>query len=290
MKTLVTLLLVLFALGCSGAFAQDEAVQVDAGQDDAEAAAALASANQNPVANMISVPFEFWHHDGKFGDGFTAVAKPVIPTPVGGMNLINRFIIPYASISGVMNLPDSEFSGAAIDEKGLGDITYQGFLSPANPGALIWGAGLALQMPTASNDALGTNLWSAGPSLLGLTITGKWVLGLLAMNVWDFAGSGDGDVNKLTLQPILSFQLGGGWYLTSTPGITADWTADSGNQWNVPLGGGVGRLQRIGKLPVDLKLVYYKYVEKPDFGPDWSVLFGVKFLIPTGEMKKSMQQ
>lgn len=94
MKTLVTLLLVLFALGCSGAFAQDEAVQVDAGPDDAEAAAALASANQNPVANMISVPFEFWHHDGKFGDGFTAIAKPVIPTPVGGMNLINRFIIP----------------------------------------------------------------------------------------------------------------------------------------------------------------------------------------------------
>jgi len=110
------------------------------------------------------------------------------------------------------------------------------------------------------------------------------------MNVWDFAGSGDGDVNKMTLQPILSYQLGGGWYLTSTPGITADWTADSGNQWNVPLGGGVGRLQRFGKLPVDLKLVYYKYVEKPNFGPDWSALFGVKFIIPTGDMKKSMQQ
>jgi len=65
----------------------------------------------------------------------------------------------------------------------LGDITYQGFLSPANPGSLIWGAGLALQMPTASNDALGTNLWSAGPSVLGLSMQGKWVLGLLAMNV-----------------------------------------------------------------------------------------------------------
>jgi len=291
MKTLLTLLLVLSILGCSGAFAQDEVGQVEAGPDDAEEkAAALAKANQNPVANMISVPFEFWHHDGKLGDGFTAIAKPVIPTPVGGMNLINRFIIPYASISGAMNLPDSEFSGAAIDENGMGDITYQGFLSPANPGALIWGAGLGLQMPTASNDALGTNLWSAGPSVLGLSMQGKWVLGLLAMNVWDFAGSGDGDVNKLTLQPILSYQLGGGWYLTSTPAITADWTADSGNQWNVPLGAGIGKLQRFGKLPVDLKLVYYRYVEQPDFGPDWSVLFGVKFLIPTGEMKKSMQQ
>jgi len=206
------------------------------------------------------------------------------------MNLINRFILPYASISGTMQLPDTEFGGPAVDEKGLGDLTYQGFLSSANPGALIWGAGLALQMPTASNDDLGTDLWSAGPSFLGLTMPGKWVLGVLAQNIWDFAGSGDGDVNRMTLQPILSYQLGDGWYLTSTPAITADWTADSDERWNVPLGAGVGKLQRFGKLPVDLKLVYYNYVVKPTFGPDWSVLLGVKFLIPKASMRASMQQ
>ena len=285
MKTLVTLLLVIITLGCSGAFAQE-----DEGQDEDAKKAALAKANQNPVANLISVPFEFWHHEGPHGDGFTAITKPVIPSSVGGMNLINRFIIPYASISGILQLPDTEFGGPVIDEKGLGDITYQGFLSPSNPGSVIWGAGLALQMPTATNDALGSNLWSAGPSFLALTMPGKWVLGLLAMNIWDFAGSGDGSINKMTLQPILSYQLGDGWYLTSTPAITATWEADSGEKWNVPLGGGFGRLQRFGKLPVDLKLVYYDYLVKPTFGPDWSVLFGVKFLIPTGEMRKSMQQ
>ena len=203
MKTLVTLLLVIITLGCSGAFAQE-----DEGQDEDAKKAALAKANQNPVANLISVPFEFWHHEGPHGDGFTAITKPVIPSSVGGMNLINRFIIPYASISGILQLPDTEFGGPVIDEKGLGDITYQGFLSPSNPGSVIWGAGLALQMPTATNDALGSNLWSAGPSFLALTMPGKWVLGLLAMNIWDFAGSGDGSINKMTLQPILSYQLG----------------------------------------------------------------------------------
>jgi len=65
---------------------------------------------------------------------------------------------------------------------------------------------------------------------------GKWVVGLLAQNVWDFAGSGDTDVNKLTLQPILNFNLGTGWYLTSTPVITSNWTAESGEEWTVPLG------------------------------------------------------
>jgi hypothetical protein len=199
---------------------------------------------------------------------------------VGKLNLINRFILPYASVSGVLQPPDGAAVTTAIDENGLLDLTYQGFLSPADPGAVIWGAGWALQIPTATNDALGTDRWSLGPSGLVLSMPGDWVLGLLVQNVWDIAGSGDADVNKLTLQPILSYQLGQGWYLTSTPVITADWTAESSEQWNVPLGAGVGKLQRVGKLPVDVKLVYYNYVEKPTFGPDWSVLLGVKFLLP----------
>ena len=53
-----------------------------------------------------------------------------------------------------------------VDENGLSDITYQGFLSPANPGALIWGAGATLQLPTASNDLLGQGKYQAGPAAM----------------------------------------------------------------------------------------------------------------------------
>jgi len=268
---LVVMLLSITTIGA----AQDTTEQSQEAQQ-----AKLAKQSQNPVANMISIPFEFWHHDGSDGQGFAGLVKPVIPTPLGKINLINRFILPYLSVDGAMDSPDFEFDGVVVDQKGLSDITYQGFLSPANPGALIWGAGAALQMPTATTDALGTQRWSVGPSLLLLSMPGNWVVGLLAQNIWDFAGSGDTDVNKLTLQPILSYQLGGGWYLTSTPVMTANWTADSGERWNIPLGAGVGKLQRIGKLPVDFKLVYYNYVEKPTLGADWSVLLGVKFLLP----------
>ena len=199
---------------------------------------------------------------------------------MGGLNLINRFILPYANIDGIMQTPGMEASPAVVDEKGLLDITYHGFLSPPDPGDVIWGAGWALQMPIASNDNLGTKRWSLGPSAVVLTMPKSWVLGLLIQNVWDFAGSGDTDINKLTLQPIVNYQLGQGWYLTSTPVITADWNADSGNKWTVPLGAGLGKLQRVGKLPIDFKLVYYSNVEKPEVGPDWSFLFGVKFLLP----------
>jgi hypothetical protein len=257
------------------ALAQDKAVLDEAAQE-----AELAKQSQNPVANMISIPFEFWHNEGPNGKGFTALVKPVIPTSLGKINLINRFILPYASISGTIQPPGTEFSDPVVDEKGLADFTYQGFLSPANPSALIWGAGLALQMPTASSDYLGTNYWALGPSLLALTMPGNWVVGVVLQNIWDFAGSGEGGVNMMTLQPILSYQLGDGWYLTSTPVITANWNAESDDIWTVPLGGGVGKMQKIGKMPVDFKLVYYNNVSKPTFGADWSVLLGVKLILP----------
>ena len=272
----MVLVLLALLLVSSVAFAQES---VD--QDEAAKQAALAKQSQNPVANMISIPFEFWHYDGENGDSFVGIVKPVIPTPVFGMNLINRFILPYASVNGVLEQPGSTPAPTTVDADGLADMTYQGFLSPAKPGSLIWGAGAALTIPTGSDD-LTTDRWSAGPSLLLLTMPGKWVLGLTAQNVWDFAGSGDTDVDKLTLQPILSYSLGTGWYLTSTPVITSDWTAEPGEEWTVPLGMGVGKLQKFGKLPVDIKLVYYSYVVKPTLGPDWGAFLGVKFLLPKG--------
>ena len=123
MEIRTVLMLLALLLCCSGAVAQE-----DANEDHSAQAAALAKANQNPVANMIMVPIELWHHEGKNGDGFTAIAKPVIPASVGGMNLINRFIVPYASISGILRLPDTEFGSPAIDEKGLGDTHHHSHL------------------------------------------------------------------------------------------------------------------------------------------------------------------
>ena len=248
--------------------------------DTAAEQAALAKKSQNPVANLISVPMEFWHYDGENGTSFATIVKPVIPTSLGKMNLINRFILPYMSIDGALQPPDPSVEKAAVDASGLANITYQGFLSPAKPGKVIWGLGVALEIPTATDDQMANDLWSVGPSVLALTMPSNWVLGILFQNVWDFAGSGDGSVNKMTLQPILNFNLNKGWYLTSTPVMTANWDADDDDVWTIPMGGGVGKMLKFGKQPVDLKIVYYNYVEKPALGADWSVLFAVKLLFP----------
>jgi hypothetical protein len=73
---------------------------------------------------------------------------------------------------------------------------------------------------------------------------GKWVVGVLAQNVWSFAGdSNASDVNKFLFQYFINYNLDNGWYLSTTPVITANWEASSGNKWTVPFGGGVAACQ-----------------------------------------------
>ncbi len=110
---------------------------------------------------------------------------------------------------------------------------------------------------------------------------GKWVIGMLTQNVWSFAGKSSApDVNKFLFQYFVNYNLDDGWYLSTTPIITANWEARSSDRWTVPFGGGAGRLVRFGKRPVDFKLAAYWNAEHPDYGPDWSLQFTVKFLFP----------
>jgi hypothetical protein len=245
----------------------------------------LAKKSQNPVGDIISLPFEYWHHDGMADDGSAdaLMVKPVYPTRIGNLNLINRFIIPYLGIDANQNgsdLGEIDIPPSLKRESGLGNIQYQGFFTPAEPGKVIWGVGPVFELPT-NTSGLGSDKWSAGLAAVALTMPGKWVLGALIQNIWSFAGpSDDPDVNKFTFQYFLNYNLGDGWYLTSTPIITADWEKSSGNQWTIPFGGGIGRLMRFGKQPVDFKLQAFGNVEKPEGGPDWSMMFAVKFLFP----------
>jgi hypothetical protein len=258
----------------------------------------MAKASQNPLGTIISAPFE---NNFNFGIGpsdasaYVLNMKPVYPVNLGDWNLINRFILPviYSEGQDVPIPPGTEIDGGGYvgiielaqgSAFGLGDMTYQGFFGPAKPVKWIWGVGPALILPTATEDRYESDKWSAGASAVALTMPGKWVVGVLAQNVWSFAGDSDAaDVNKFLFQYFINYNLDNGWYLSSTPTITANWEASSGNKWTVPFGGGVGRLIKFGKLPVDFKLAAYWNAEKPTFASDWNLQFTVKFLFPKGK-------
>ncbi len=155
--------------------------------------------------------------------------------PVYPMNLNNEWSWIHRPIIPVIYQPG--LATGIDDEFGLGDIQYQGYLSPAKPGKLIWGVGPVLSFPTASDEVLGTEQWSAGPGAVVLTIRGPWVIGVLANNIWSFAGDNDrSDVSQGLLQYFINYNFPNGAYLTTAPVINANWEADSDDRWTVPFG------------------------------------------------------
>jgi len=102
----------------------------------------------------------------------------------------------------------------------------------------------------------------------------------LISNVWSVGGSGDQDVNFFTWQPFINYNMDNGWYVTTAPLITANWEADSDNTWTIPLGGGVGKIFRIGKQPLNGQVSAYYNVEKPTFGADWQLRLQLQMLFP----------
>jgi hypothetical protein len=216
------------------------------GLAEAQGDTELAKKTQNPVADLISVPFQ---NNINFGVGpnddvqYILNVQPVIPFRLTeDWNLISRTIAPL--------IYQPELAPGVGDVFGLGDIQQSLFFSPAKPGKLIWGVGPILQFPTATDDSLGQGKWGAGPTAVALTVHGPWVLGALVNNVWSFAGDSDRrDVNQMLIQPFVNYNLPDAWYVVTAPIITADWEAESDDRWTVPLGAGVGKIVRLGKLP-----------------------------------------
>jgi len=235
----------------------------------------LAKQTQNPLSSLISLPFQNnMNFDTGPRDKIQNVLniQPVYPTSLNDKwNLISRTIVP------VVSQPDFTGSGRT---NGLGDTTFTGFLSPNNSGGLIWGAGPVFLLPTATDSILGADKWGIGPSAVALKISEKWVYGSLISHVWSFAGSGDTNVNLSTCQYFINYNIANGWYLTSSPVMTANWDAESDSIWTVPVGGGFGKIFRIGKQPFNAQVQAFANVAKPDFGAEWTLRLQLQLLFP----------
>ena len=158
---------------------------------------------------------------------------------------------------------------------------------------MIWGIGPAFTFPTATNDILGQGKLSLGPSVVVLAQPGKWTLGDLVNNVWSVAGSGSRPpVNQMLNQYFITYQIKKGWYVTSSPIITANWRASSGNVWTVPFGGGVGRVMKLGFQPVNLLAEFFGNAVYPAGTSSWSMRLAIVFLFPklTPEEKKMLME
>jgi hypothetical protein len=253
----------------------------EAQKPDAKASAGdLAKAVQNPVASLISVPLQNFtdFNIGPFDrDRNTVIqVQPVVPFQLSeNWNLITRTIGALVYQPNIAQSRQGTF--------GLNDINPSFFLSPAKAGKIIWGAGPTFLLPTASDDVLGTGKFSIGPSAVALVQPGKWTLGVLVSNLFSVAGPrGRADVNSMTLQYFINYNLKKGYYLTSAPINSANWNAPSGNVWLVAVGGGIGRIMRLGFQPVNVSVQVYGNAKRPDTfpSPTWQLKFQIAFLYP----------
>ena len=136
-------------------------------------------------------------------------------------------------------------------------------------------------LPTASASSLGSGKWSAGPAAVAVYSKGPWVAGALLNNVWSFAGERErGAVSAFLLQPFINYNLPKVWYLVTSPIVTANWRAASSDQWILPVGGGVGRVFRVGRQPINASLQAYANVVKPDNFGDVTIRAQIQFLFP----------
>lgn len=249
----------------------------------------LAKAAQNPIANMISLPlqnntsFDYGPQEGTLN---VLNIQPVWPIDVNkDWNIITRTILPVVSQPALTPNGDRE--------NGFGNTTFSAFLSPKSTGHTTWGAGPVVMIPTSTDSRLGTGKWGLGISVVALTTPGKWVIGSLLSNLWSLSGeeitieappigsvSFDRKVNVFTWQYFVNYNLDKGWYLTTSPIITANWEASGGNKWTVPFGGGVGKIFKVGKQPMNASAQAFYNAEKPQFGADWSARLQLQWLFP----------
>ncbi|RUW51507.1 MULTISPECIES: transporter [unclassified Mesorhizobium] len=250
-------------LVCSAAWAEDT-------QD-------LAKKLSNPIASLISVPFQFNWDQGygpNDGDKGYVNIQPVIPFSLNDdWNVISRTILPVAY--------QHDIAGPSGNQFGLGDISQSLFFSPKKPTAngIIWGVGPVFLFPTATDELLGGQKWGAGPTAVVLKQKDGWTVGMLANHIWSFAGDGDrSDINATYLQPFVSYTTKDAWTFSLNTESTYNWEAQ---QWSVPINFQVSKLVVMDKQPISLFAGVRYWAESPDNGPDgFGFRTGITLLFP----------
>lgn len=243
--------------------------QAMAQESDADLAKKLA----NPVAAMVSLPFQF-NYDCCYGpsDGerYTLNVQPVVPINLNDdWNLIVRTIVPLVS--------QTETTPTGGDQLGFGDTTQTFFFSPSKSTGLTWGVGPALFYPTGTGG-FSAHKWAAGPAALVLKQEGHITAGLLATQLWSFAGSESrNDINSTLLQPFFNYTFPNTTGIVLNVESTYDWESE---QWTVPLNAGVTHIFKAGPQKIQLGVFGRYYLESPNQGPDWGLRFVATFLIP----------
>jgi hypothetical protein len=260
-------------LAVPSAYAQEPAAPPAPAAGDS---AALAKKLANPISDLVSVPFQFnWEQGVGPHDQtrFILNVQPVMPfTLSNDWNLIARVITPLIS--------QPALSDTGAPAFGVGDILSSFFFSPSHSRGFTWGVGPVFSLPSTTLPTLGTEKWSAGPTIVVLKQAGPMTVGALWNQVWSFAGSDSrGDVSQMFFQPFAAYNTKTLWTFTLQSEMTANWKAET-DKWTVPINVQVAKLSSFGPFPASYQLGFGVFAAHPETGPSWKMRGAIVILLP----------
>ncbi len=244
----------------------------------------LAMQLTNPIADLVSIPFQFNWNTGVGPEHETQMVlniQPVVPIHLTkDWNLIGRYIVPLIA---------QPTLGPGLEPTfGMGDIVFSMFLSPNNKSKFTWGLGPVFGLPGGTDPRIDSGKWMAGPTGVALYLDEPWTVGVLANQLWSIAGTGDvprAKVSQMFVQPFVAFTKHK-WTLTATSETTIDWEAADDNKWTIPLELQVSKVTKIGFLPFSVYLGGGWFADAPAGGPDWQLRLNFVVLLPSTKMIK----
>jgi len=233
----------------------------------------------NPVSSTWSISNQFNNfelNNGQWNNNWNF--QPVLPLSLTkDWNLITRPVMPFYNI-----VPHETAPGEFNRATGLGDLALLELLSPAHSGNWVLGAGPTAIFPTATSGFTGQGKWQLGPSVVVGYLTKQYFIGVFPQQWWSIGGQhGRLDTNQMNLQPIATLFFGKGWSFGYSGNILANWNAPSEDVWTVPVGLGLGKVVKFGRLPIKIQLaVQYMPVHPRISGQEWNVQVQITPVIP----------
>jgi len=247
----------------------------------------------NPVSSIWSLSFQQNNYRLDIGipgqeDRWQSnlVFQPVLPVSLTkDWNLITR---PVFTLFNSTPYPDVDLHPVPrleIDRTtAFGDTVWMEMLSPAPTIAGNWllGLGPTFIFPSANSDFTGQGKWQVGPAAIVGYLSKEFILGAFVQNWTSFAGDRSRPgTNQMNLQPIAAYFFGEGWSIGYSGNILANWEAESGDVWTIPVGLGISKVVKLGKLPVKLGIAgQYMPVHPDTFGQQWNIQFNMTPVIP----------
>lgn len=259
-----------------------------AAADQAESKEELQQLNQqasNPVGDlwMLNNQFnfnelksdtieKFKHERTQFLWNF----QPIMPLSLSeSVRLIVRPVIPFSNTPFLASRTDLDY------RFGIGDITLMTMLAP-NTSAMtgfMWGVGPTAVFPTAADKTLGKGKWQLGGAAAALYLDEKWVVGVFPQWWWSLAGDPKrNDVSFSNIQYFLWYSPYPTWQIGMSPNIYIDWEQKKAeDRLTLPIGLGVAKLFKLGKLPIKMGFEVDYAVVRPRNVPGNEWTFRINF-------------